>query len=154
MFRFVQTRSIELVLKNNLQVNSNVLHVPEKNDKKNDGPLVHDAPPPPPPPPPYIQPYQEPISTSKYLYFNFNMADAVIVALLVAAFVFATKKAYQRCFPKKVAPQLPTTLPPTYSPSHIVVETTSKKVPQWMINDKVFIMKIECFMYTVSKHLW
>lgn len=107
---------------NHVQVNSNVLHVPEKDKKPKD----HDEMPP-------IVPayhYSEPVSSSRYLYFNFNMVDCAILAVLVIVFCFATKKAYKKCFPKKVvAPQLPTTLPPTYSP-HLVIESVSKKTPQ------------------------
>ena len=74
------------------QVNSNVLHVPEK--KKSDE--HHEEMPP-------IIPsyhYSEPVSTSKYMYFNFNMADCAILDVLVAVFLFATQKAYMKCFPK------------------------------------------------------
>ncbi|EFP05652.1 hypothetical protein CRE_26989 [Caenorhabditis remanei] len=76
------------------QVNSNVLHVPEKDKKKSDE--HHEEMPP-------IIPsyhYSEPVSTSKYMYFNFNMVDCAILAVLVAVFLFATKKAYMKCFPK------------------------------------------------------
>uniref|UniRef100_A0A1I7UAT3 Pv-fam-d protein n=1 Tax=Caenorhabditis tropicalis TaxID=1561998 RepID=A0A1I7UAT3_9PELO len=109
---------------NHVQVNSNVLHLPEKDKKMNEkheeaAPII----------PAYH--YSEPVSSSNYLYFNFNMVDCVIFAVLFVAFCFATKKAYKKCFPKKTvaAPQLPTTLPPTYSPS-LTVETVSKKTPQ------------------------
>ncbi|CAO4379326.1 unnamed protein product [Caenorhabditis nigoni] len=107
---------------NHVQVNSNVLHVPEKkkdSEPKEMAPIV----------PSYH--YSEPVSSSNYMYFNFNMIDCAILFVLVAVFLFATKKAYKKCFPKKiVAPQLPTSLPPTYTPSSIVVETVSKKTPQ------------------------
>ncbi|CAI2353832.1 unnamed protein product [Caenorhabditis sp. 36 PRJEB53466] len=112
---------------NHVQVNSNVLHVPAKDDKKPSE--LRREPEPLPMAPAYH--FSEPVTTSKYLYLNLNMTDVAILIALVAAFLFAIKKAYSRCFPKKqVAPQLPTTLPPTYTPSTVAVETTSKKIPQ------------------------
>lgn len=79
---------------NHVQVNSNVLHVPEK-DKKNIE--KHED------MPPIIPSYHdsEPSSTSQFLYFNFNTFDILVLSVLIAAFVFATKKAYTKCFPKK-----------------------------------------------------
>uniref|UniRef100_A0A8R1I095 Uncharacterized protein n=2 Tax=Caenorhabditis japonica TaxID=281687 RepID=A0A8R1I095_CAEJA len=103
---------------NHVQVNSNVVHVPVKKERPHHemAPIIP-------------QHFSEPTVTSKYLYLNFNVNDCLFLVALLAIFVFVAMKVYAKCFMKKQkAPQLPTTLPPTYSPSTITVETVPKKV--------------------------